>query len=231
MMSSRSRKIQVFIPAFDEAGTIGDVVKGLKRLDLNLDVFVIDDGSTDGTGKIAEDAGATVVRHPINLGGGAAIRTAFILALINGAEYIVTMDGDGQHDPKELPILIEAIKKEKAGLVIGSRFLENKNLEMKLYRNLGIRFFSWLISKITKKNITDGTSCYRIYNMQSVGKILKKLRENQYYALEITKMLIENETIVIEIPITDKKRIKGNSKKGILKYCYNLIRVIVRTLF
>lgn len=230
-MNSMSRRIQVFIPAFDEAGMIGDVIEGLKRLDLNLDVFVIDDGSKDGTGKVAEEAGATVVRHPINLGGGAAIRTAFTLALLNGAEYIVTMDGDGQHDPKELPVLIGAMEKEKADLVIGSRFLENKNFDMELYRNLGIRFFSWLISKITKKDITDATCCYRIYNTIAVINIIPKIKEDQYYALETLIKIIENKANITEVSIKARRRTKGNSKKGIIIYCYNLFRVFIKALF
>lgn len=231
MKNNTSKKTHVFIPAFNEAGTIGKIVEGLRQLDLNLKVFVIDDGSYDGTAKIAENAGAIIVKHPINLGGGAAIRTAFIIGIMNDVDYFITLDGDGQHDPKDLPKLVEAIKKEKIDLVIGSRFLENKNPEMNMYRDLGIRFFSTIISKITKKNITDATSGFRIYNAQIVKTILPTLKENQYYALEILSKIAKDDKRLNEVAIKNLKRIQGSSKKGILKYCYNLFRVIIRTLF
>jgi hypothetical protein len=224
-----NRPIHVFIPAYNEEENIEEVIMGLKQLELDLELYVIDDGSTDGTAEKASKAGAAVIRHPVNLGGGAAVRTAFALALLSGADYIVTVDGDGQHDPKELLSIVEAVE-NGCDLVIGSRFLEKQDLKMPLYRRLGIKFFSWLMSKLVAVKITDATSCYRAYKTVMIKDVLPKLKENQYYGLEVLMRMRENKAKITEVPITSKPRKKGKSKKGILKYGYNLMRTVIKNL-
>lgn len=222
-----NRPIQVFIPAYNEEGNIEEVIKGLKQLELDLELYVIDDGSTDRTAEKASKAGATVIRHLVNLGGGAAVRTAFALALLNGADYVVTVDGDGQHDPKELQNIVEAVE-DGCDVVIGSRFLRGQELKMPFYRHVGIRFFSWLMSKLVATRITDATSCYRAYKTAVIRGVLPKLRENQYYGLEVLMRMGENKAKIVEVPIKSKPRKKGKSKKGIIKYAYNLLRTLVK---
>jgi glycosyltransferase involved in cell wall biosynthesis len=221
-----TKTISIFVPAFNEADSIGAVVKQLTTLNSQYKVFVIDDGSTDETFEHASQAGAIVIRHPINLGGGAAIRTAFSIALLEKTDYIVTLDADSQHDPKELPDLLHQTE-QNIGLVIGSRFLGDCQIRMKSYRQYGIRFFSSLISKIINKRVTDVTSGYRIYNRREIDKIYSQLDENQYYAIESLMHIAKNANIV-EVPIQDITRIKGKSKKGLLRYCYHLFRVFLK---
>lgn len=221
-----SKPVYVFIPVYNEEENIEEVVRELKELRLNLKTFVIDDGSTDKTAEKARKAGATVISHPINLGGGAAIRTAFTLALLMDTEYIVTLDGDGQHDPKELPKIIKEM--ENGGdLVIGSRFLERQRQRMPLYRLWGINFFSWLTSFAVKTRITDAMSCYRIYKKKMVRMILPELRENQYYGIELIIKMASHKAKIKEIPIKSIPRTKGKSKKGVLLYGCNLMRTIL----
>jgi len=224
------RPIHVFIPAYNEEENIGEVIKGLQQLQLSLKLYVIDDGSTDKTAEEASKAGATVIRHLVNLGGGAAIRTAFALALLNGADNVVTLDGDGQHDPKELQCIVEAAK-NGGDLVVGSRFLREQELEMPFYRHIGIRFFSWLMSRLVAMRITDATSCYRAYKTAAIKRVFPKLRENQYYGLEVLMRMGESKAKIVEVPITSKSRNKGKSKKGIIKYAYNLLRTLVENGF
>jgi len=226
-MSNKS--VYVFIPAYNEEENIEEVINGLKKLKMNIKTYVIDDGSTDRTAEKARKAGATVIKHPVNLGGGAAIRTAFTIALLNDAEYIVTLDGDGQHDPDELPMIITEMR-NGTDLIIGSRFLKEQKQEMLSYRLLGIKFFSWLVSKMMRIKITDATSGYRAYKTETVRKILFKLKENQYYGLEIVVKMAKNGVDIKEVPITSKTRVKGRSKKGALSYGYNLMRVVIRNL-
>lgn len=218
--------ISIFIPAYNEADTIGTVVAQLKTLNSQYKIFVIDDGSTDETFKNASNAGAIVIRHPINLGGGAAIRTAFSIALLEKTDYIITLDADSQHDPRELPCLLHQTD-QKNGLVIGSRFLGDYQIKMKNYRQYGIRFFSSLVSKIINKRVTDVTSCFRMYNIQEIEKIYCQLGENQYYAIELLMRIAKNAN-VIEVPIQDLDRLSGKSKKGLLKYFYHLFRVFLK---
>ncbi len=225
-----SDKIIIAIPAYNEEYAIGNVVKGIYDLGMDIDVFVIDDGSNDETLKIAKLHGAEVLRHRINLGGGATIRTAFVLAMRMGADYLVTLDGDGQHDPSELPLMLDAIRKDGAALLIGSRFQGRDELEMKMYRRFGIRFFSWVVSWMTGQEITDATSCYRVYDMNYVMKVLPMLKESQYYSIELITKINRMGGRIIEVPIKDISRVNGDSKKGVMRYCYNLIRVIVKTV-
>ncbi|MFX1474327.1 MAG: glycosyltransferase family 2 protein, partial [Promethearchaeota archaeon] len=113
-------KICCIIPAYQESQAIAQVVQTTRKY---IDcVFVVDDGSTDGTGDIAERSGAVVLRHPRNLGKGAALRTGFQKALQADCGIIITLDGDGQHDPNLIPRFLTKIKTDKADVVVGSRY-------------------------------------------------------------------------------------------------------------
>ena len=221
----RDKPIFVFLPACDEEQHIEELVTQLKQLELNLKIHVIDDGSKDATGEIARKAGAVVVRHPVNLGQWAALRTAFVISLLEDARVMVSVDADGQHDPSELPRLLEPILDGTADIVIGSRFLENANPEMPTYRHAGIKLFNRLLELFTKKQLTDCTSGYRAYNMTVVRKILPKLRENQYGALEFISEAVRQRARIIEEPIPS--RTNDVSKKGKIRYGYNLLRSLL----
>src|SRR5919197_3222670 len=120
---SGNRNLAV-VPAYNEAATVGRVVRSIHEHAPEFDVVVVDDGSTDATGPIAEDAGARVLRHPFNLGIGGAVHTGFVYALDNGYDYMVQVDGDGQHLAQEIPKLVEALKGDPTlDMVCGSRFL------------------------------------------------------------------------------------------------------------
>lgn len=120
-MSPARRKAWVVIPAFNEAGVIHDVVAGVSAL--GFPVAVVDDGSADRTAAEALSAGASVIRHPVNLGQGAALQTGISFALRQGAEQLLTFDADGQHDPADLSRLLQPLLEGRAEIVLGSRFL------------------------------------------------------------------------------------------------------------
>jgi glycosyltransferase involved in cell wall biosynthesis len=117
-------RIVAVVPAYDEEAAIGPVVEEIRAYDPSIDVVVVDDGSSDGTAASAAAAGAAVVRLPFNLGIGAAVQTGFRYALEHGYEVAVRLDGDGQHDPAELPKLLEPLARGEADVVTGSRFRE-----------------------------------------------------------------------------------------------------------
>ena len=218
------KPIFVFLPACNEEKHIEEMVNQLKQLKLNLKIHVIDDGSKDATGDVARNAGAIVVRHPVNLGQWAAMRTAFMISLIEDAEVMVSVDADGQHHPRDLPKLVEPILEGKADIVIGSRFLEDETPEMPKYRWAGIKLFNKLLEFVTKKRLTDCTSGYKAYNMTMVRKALPNLRENQYGALEFLVEAVRQRARIIEKPIRSKNN--AVSKKGKMEYGYNLLRTI-----
>src|SRR6476661_9548960 len=121
MQAGRARNVWVVIAAYNEASVIARVIADVRRC--GLDVVIVDDGSADATAEIAERAGAVVVRHPVNLGQGAALQTGIEFALQRGADVIVTFDADGQHRAADIAGLIEALSEFDADFALGSRFL------------------------------------------------------------------------------------------------------------
>jgi glycosyltransferase involved in cell wall biosynthesis len=160
-------KIIAVIPCLNEEHFISDVVfETIKHVDK---VIVIDDGSKDATARLARDAGAEVISHPSSQGAGAATRTGFEAALKYGADIVVTLDGDGQHDPTEIPLLIKPMVDGKADLVIGSRFLVEAKVF--LYRKFGIDVITWLYNTGHRDKISDAQSGFRAYSRKAIEYI------------------------------------------------------------
>jgi glycosyltransferase involved in cell wall biosynthesis len=156
--SSRSDLI-IAIPCFQGERTIGQVVRG--ALGAGLPVVVVDDGSTDGSGEAAEAAGATLLRHPRNRGKGAALQTAFAWAERAGARAVLTMDADGQHDPAEIPRLVEAHRDHPRAVVVGVRSFAPEDMPRR--SRIGNRISTWWISKFAGRPHADTQSGFRVY--------------------------------------------------------------------
>src|SRR5689334_3666002 len=150
-----SPKILVIIPAYNEERFIGSVV--LKVRQHAESVIVVDDGSTDGTAEIAEAAGAIVVKHSENRGKGAALNTGFQQARQLKPEVLVLLDGDGQHLPEEVPLLIAPVVRGEADIVIGSRYLQKRS-QVPTHRVWGHQAFNWLTNLISGTRTTDSQS-------------------------------------------------------------------------
>ena len=148
-------RVLALIPAYNEAVRIADVVRGVRA---HLPVLVIDDGSTDGTAACAERAGAVVLRQVPNRGKGAALRAGFQWALAQGYDVVVTLDGDGQHDPAEIPTFLRAYDGRRADLIIGARAFEQMPFSRRLANSLGQWAFSWALGQ----PVPDNQSGYRL---------------------------------------------------------------------
>lgn len=160
------------IPAWNEAARIGDVVDEVRRHAPGLDILVVDDCSQDGTRATALKAGALVVTHPINLGDGAARQTGFKYGRAHGYRRVVTVDGDGQHDPRSIPDLLAPIDRGDADLVIGTRFrphLEGARYPTPWDRRLGMVLFAAVASVLTRQRLTDTTSGYRALGERAIA--------------------------------------------------------------
>lgn len=153
----------VLLPSYNEAARLPQVLARLRELAPDFSPVVVNDGSRDGTGAVARKCGATVLDHPFNLGYGAALQTGYKFALQEGAQLLVQMDADGQHDPAHIPRLIEPIRNGEADLVIGSRFLEPTAYRMGFSRSLGRKLFQRL-ARLSGLEVTDPTSGFQAMN-------------------------------------------------------------------
>ncbi|MGI0057012.1 MAG: glycosyltransferase family 2 protein, partial [Nitrosarchaeum sp.] len=156
------------IPAYNEESSIQDVVK--KSIPHVDKVVVCDDGSTDNTAKLAKEAGATVITHDKNQGYGAAISTLFDYARKQNAQIMITIDGDGQHDPGQIPLLINAMTTHNVDVVIGSRFLDD-NTKASGYRKTGIKIITSASNYGTNFKVTDSQSGFRAYSKDAIDAV------------------------------------------------------------
>lgn len=200
----------IFIAAYNEERTIGPVIDGVKTVTPNI--VVVDDCSRDQTGTIARKHGAVVLRHILNRGKGAAIRTGTIYALAHGADIIVHFDADGQHHAKDIPALIASLGRGEADVVLGSRFLEdsitNISTTRKLLLTLGI-FFTWWMSGI---RLTDAHNGMRAFSRRAAEQII--ITEDRFaYASELIDEIRRLKLRYVEVPVTitytDYSRQKG----------------------
>lgn len=184
------------IPAYNEEATISRIIIETKKY---VDsIIVCDDGSQDYTGEIAQELGAIVVRHNANLGYGAALRSLFTEAIKLDADVLVTVDGDGQHDPKFIPILLDSLQSTNADIVIGSRFLEGGGSNAPRWRTYGIKLITEIASN--GKKITDGQSGFRAYN-KNAQSALRLTEQGMGVSTEILMKAFDLGLKIVEVPI------------------------------
>lgn len=185
------------IPAFNEERTIAKLVlEAQKFVDV---VLVCDDGSTDMTAAIAERMGADVIRHDRNLGYGAALKTLFTMARELNADVLVTLDGDGQHDPSEIPLLVEPVLENKADIVLGSRFLGTKKNGVPRYRVWGIKLISKLTGAASNHSFNDAQCGFRVYGRKALNG-LNLVENGMGSSVEILMKAKKQGLTVAEVP-------------------------------
>ncbi len=201
------------IAALDEAPAIAGVVGEVPAQACGLAVrtLVVDDGSADGTAAAAAAAGALVARLERNCGHGIALRVGYELARDHGAEYIVTLDGDGQWNPAELPGVLAPVAAGEADLVIGSRVLGATEDDDAL-RGAGVHVFAWLIRRLTGTRVTDSSSGFRAMRAELTATVRQE--QVQYQTSELLIGAIAAGYRVTERPVVMRKRVAGQSKKG-----------------
>jgi hypothetical protein len=182
-MRDSKKQAVLLIPAYNEETRIVSVIRGAKEKHPSLEIAVIDDGSSDETRKRAREAGVHVISHPYNLGYGVALQTGYKYALKERYEWVVQMDGDGQHDPGYIQALLDPVQMEKADLAIGSRFLETKGTDkgrlpypVSLTRRFGMWLFGTIASILIRQRVTDPTSGYQAMNR----KVLEWMSSDQF---------------------------------------------------
>lgn len=161
-------KIVIGLPAFNEENNIAPLIMKLKEI--SKDIIVCNDGSSDLTGKIAEELNVEVINHKKNLGYGGAIRSIFLKGKEMNADILVTFDADGQHKIEDIKNVMSPIIKNQCDVSIGSRFLE-KNLEVPDYRKIGIKVITSITNASIKEKLTDAQSGFRAYNKKALQEI------------------------------------------------------------
>lgn len=186
------------IPAYNEERTIARLV--LQARKYADKVIVCDDGSTDSTLEIAKELGADVIKHDNNLGYGAAIRSLFRRAREVGADVTITLDGDGQHEPEEIPFLAKPVLEGRADVVIGSRFLGHPtNNGMPRYRRIGIDVITKLASVASNHRLSDAQSGFRAYSLKALNELVLS-EEGMSLSVEILMETKKLNLRVLEVP-------------------------------
>lgn len=218
-------KVSVVLPAKNESGAIGDTIKKIHALGIVNEILVINDGSTDSTLQVAEQAGATVISHPYSKGNGAAIKTGARHAL---GDVIVFMDADGQHDPNDIPLLLEKIE-QGYDLVVGAR---QKGSQASLGRGIANRLYNNLATYMTEQKVEDLTSGFRAVRADKFREFLYLLPNGFSYPTTSTMAFFRAGYSVTYVPIHAAKRI-GKSHISPMKDGVRFFLIIfkIATLF
>jgi glycosyltransferase involved in cell wall biosynthesis len=215
------------VPAYNEAATIDRVIDALHRKTPQLDVVVIDDGSTDATAERAEQAGARVLRLPFNLGIGGAVQAGFKYADEHDYDYMVQVDGDGQHDPGEISKLFAALDgPQRADMICGSRFATPTGYIAPISRRTGIHLFAFLLSRLLRQPITDPTSGFRLYNRRAIALFARDY-PHDYPEVEAVLMLHHHRLTMREVTVRMFHRGGGVSSIGSGKSFYYMVKVLL----
>jgi glycosyltransferase involved in cell wall biosynthesis len=225
----RLAPVVVVIAAYDEEEAIGAVLERIpgETSGLKIDTLVVDDGSRDRTKDVSLEHGVYLSRLERNCGHGIALRVGYQLAREHGARYIVTLDGDGQWDPLEIPRVVQPLVADQADLVLGSRVL-GRSEDDHMFRQLGVRVFAGLARLLTGARVTDTSTGLRAMRSEVTATVRQE--QVQYQTSELLIGAIYQGYRIAERPIVQRRRTAGKSKKGNdLLYGFRYARVMLGT--
>src|SRR3954453_789055 len=228
-MAARQSTNLAVVPAYNEEATVGSVIRDLHEHAPDYDVVVIDDGSTDATSAMARRAGAAVVKLPFNVGIGGAVQSGFKYALENGYDFCVQVDGDGQHDPREIAKLRAAMQSDPTiDMVVGSRFLSSDyRYPAPISRRTGIHIFAQICSRVIGQRVSDPTSGFRLCNRQAIDLFARDY-PHDYPEVEAILMLPYGALRMREVPVRMYDRGGGQSSiNSSGKSAYYMIKVLL----
>ncbi len=230
------RRIAI-VPAFNEEESIAGVIGEIRGFDPELEIVVVDDGSRDRTTVVAEECGAHVVRLPFNLGIGGAVQTGFRYAFEHGFRLAVRVDGDGQHDPSQLGVLLEPVLAGETDIAVGSRFF-GRGLEASPAepatpgyrssrpRRAGITILAKVVSALVRRRVTDPTSGFQVLNRRAIALFAADY-PHDIPEVEAVLMVHKHRLRMIEVPVEMRERAGGRSSIGALFAVYYMVKVLL----
>jgi glycosyltransferase involved in cell wall biosynthesis len=226
----------VFIPAWNEADSVAEVIAGVRERLPEADVLVVDDGSADATAPRARAAGATVAPLPFNQGLGAALQTGYLYALREGYEFCAHLDADGQHPPAEVARLLAEVYADRADLVIGSRYrergegedggVEGDDYKPTISRRIGIGVFRFFLTLATRQRFTDTTSGMRAANRR-VMELFSESYSPDFAEIESLQLAVRQGLRVEEVPVRMLERVGGSSFLTPLRSAFFIFKGLV----
>lgn len=224
------KRYLIIMPAYNEEAHIPGVLRDAINTNPDADILVVNDGSTDRTSEMARQAGVMILDIPFNIGYGGVIQTGFRFARERGYDFVITMDADAQHNPSYTKNLIEAMEREGADVVIGSRFLEG-SYRMGFARRIGVLLFSRVVRLYTGINFTDPTSGFQLINR----RVFSHLAESNNYPLDypdvnIIMALHKMNFKVTEAPVVMTEKNGGKSMHSGLRPFVYVVRMFLAIL-
>jgi glycosyltransferase involved in cell wall biosynthesis len=207
-------RLSVVIPVYNEVGTIKEIVGRVQAVDLEKEIVIVDDGSTDGTRELLQEitlshGNVRVLYHDHNQGKGAALRTGFESAT---GDIVIIQDADLEYDPREYPVLLEPILDGRADVVYGSRFLGGPHRVLFFWHYLGNKFLTLLSNALTNLNFTDMETCYKVFRREVLSDI--QLKSNRFgFEPEFTAKIAKKDFRIYETPISYSGRTYAEGKK------------------
>ena len=219
-------RLLVLIPALNEQGAIGNLVREVRMVLPDTPVLVVDDCSTDSTIAVAKEAGARVLALPCHLGLGGAVQAGYKLAFELGFDYVIRVDGDGQHDPNDIPRLFDRLLHSNCEMVIGSRFVEEDGGHTSFVRSMGIRFFRLVLRPILGKSVHDPTSGFVGVNRAALA-VFSRSFPLEYPEIEALVVLQRRAFRFEEIACTMRPRMAGRSSITAVRSIYYIVHVLL----
>ena len=216
----------VIVPALNEEGAIGDVVRDIHQYVPGVPVVVIDDCSSDSTVARAREAGADVLPVPHHLGVGGCVQAGYKLAWELGYQYVIRVDGDGQHDARDILRIFEILKSTGSEMVIGSRFAADNGSRTGVVRSLGIRFFRLVLRPVLGKPVHDPTSGFVGVNRRAL-EVFRQSFPLEYPEIEALVVLQRRRFRFEEVPCHMRPRTSGHSSITALKSLYYVTHVLL----
>jgi len=220
------KKVLVIIPAYNEEVAVGNVVEEVKNCLTQVDILVVNDGSTDLTYEKAKEKGVLVLDLPFNLGIGGAMQAGYQYAYEKGYDIAIQVDADGQHDPKEIAKLLKALEEKKMDVAMGSRFLGPSEFKSSLMRRIGIFIFSRVISMIVGQKITDPTSGFRAVNRKAIQLFASNYPQD-YPEPEAVVLVHQCRLKMEEVPVGMSERHSGESSITKIRSVYYMVKVLL----